>query len=770
MNATITSPKPLGPALSLLIAVLCAALLAPSVQAATYTWAGGTNDWDTAAAWTPNIAGGPAAGDSVTFTNTGASRLNVNSTTTPSISLVDWNFSQATGDANVLNNTSTGTNTAMSFELTGTLTQGSTNNLNIRGHTGGTMAVSLNHIEMTNGRLGFGGDYSQDTRYGLTAFSVSGTANLSGTSAGTSFAVGTAPGVTASFQQVNLGGNIIFRLSTVGGSNVVRDVTMTGLNGTANTLIDANSAATTGNSFTTLTINSTAGTTSTFDGQLRNGAAGNYLNLVKSGTGTQVLGGSNSYTGTTTVSAGTLVVLSTNALGATNGGTVVNSGATLDMRAFISAGEALSVGGNGVGGNGALITSTGSGGTGPVTLTSDARIGGDGSLALGAISGTGFGITKVGEGLTRFFSFNTYTGTTFVEAGTLQIQDNERISDVSDLRITGGTFNLQSFNEMVNRVFLTSGSIIGTGTLTARLDGFDLQGGTVEAILGGDKAITVSSGTTTLGSAGRLGTGKALTINSGQLTLGGDETVASYIQAGGTLAGTGSTLTSTAAYDMRAGTVSANLGGSAALNKTTAGTLTLSGSNSYTGTTTVSAGSLIINGNQSDASGVLTVSSGATLGGSGTIGGAAIINGILAPGNSIGTLTTLGDVTWNASVGNSWVFELGAAGLTLAAPGDSDFLSVGGDFLRGNDGSAWTFDFAGTGDLGWYKLVEWSGTSDFVPSNFSGVNLGGGFDSNFAIQDDALYVNVVPEPSTYALLALAAAGLGAHVVRRRKRS
>jgi hypothetical protein len=48
------------------------------------------------------------------------------------------------------------------------------------------------------------------------------------------------------------------------------------------------------------------------------------------------------------------------------------------------------------------------------------------------------------------------------------------------------------------------------------------------------------------------------------------------------------------------------------------------------------------------------------------------------------------------------------------------------------------------------------------------VNLGSGFDSEFAIQDSALYVNVVPEPSTYMLLLLAGAGLGIRVLRRRE--
>jgi fibronectin-binding autotransporter adhesin len=193
------------------------------------------------------------------------------------------------------------------------------------------------------------------------------------------------------------------------------------------------------------------------------------------------------------------------------------------------------------------------------------------------------------------------------------------------------------------------------------------------------------------------------------------------------------------------------------LTKVGAGSLVLGGANTYTGSTTVTAGSLIIDGDQSAATGVLSVASGATLGGSGTIGGATTISGTLAPGNSIGTLTVANNVTWNG--GENWVFELGASGPSLGSPGVSDLLAItgGNNFLKGT-GSSWTFDFAGTGESGWYKLVEWAGgMTDFDALQFSGVNLSGGFYSEFSIENDALYVNVVPEPSTYALLAL---GLG----------
>ena len=95
---------------------------------------------------------------------------------------------------------------------------------------------------------------------------------------------------------------------------------------------------------------------------------------------------------------------------------------------------------------------------------------------------------------------------------------------------------------------------------------------------------------------------------------------------------------STVTVDSSSGafTLGSVVSGSNSLVKNGSGTTTLNATNTYTGTTTVSSGMLLVNGDNSAASGAVTVASGASLGGSGIIGGATTIQsgGFLAPGNS----------------------------------------------------------------------------------------------------------------------------------------
>lgn len=196
------------------------------------------------------------------------------------------------------------------------------------------------------------------------------------------------------------------------------------------------------------------------------------------------------------------------------------------------------------------------------------------------------------------------------------------------------------------------------------------------------------------------------------------------------------------------------------------GTLELTGANSYSGTTWVHEGKLIVNNSSGSATGAgnVIVSAGGSLGGSGTIGGNLTMTGTLAPGNSIGTLTVEGNVTWNGTATAPWQFELGFAADSQAAAAlglsEQDLLQVAGDFSKGT-GTTWLFDFLNTGENGWYRLASWQGETNFTSTDFSVVNLGGGRNAEFFIDQnsESLYLQVVPEPSLTMLLLLGAAGV-----------
>ncbi len=108
------------------------------------------------------------------------------------------------------------------------------------------------------------------------------------------------------------------------------------------------------------------------------------------GGGLLVLNGNNSYTGTVTVSAGTLRIGHANALGSTAAGTTVSSGAVLDLNGQAVGAEALSITGTGISSGGALINSSATAASygGAVTMTGNTSLGGSGNTTLsGAVGG-----------------------------------------------------------------------------------------------------------------------------------------------------------------------------------------------------------------------------------------------------------------------------------------------------------------------------------------------------------------------------------------------
>lgn len=505
----------------------------------------------------------------------------------------------------------------------------------------------------------------------------------------------------------------------------------------------------------------TAGGNTTISGVISEANAG--INLSFATDGLWTLTNANTYTGTTTLSNGgvRLTVSNNQALGTTAGGTAVVSGAALQLQNNITiAGEALSLNGTGISNGGALRNLSGNNTyAGAITTTGSTRInsdsgtllldvasgnaitgtndnltfGGAGNVTVADVIATGTGtLIKDGNGTLTLSAANTFSGKTTITAGTLSINS---IGNVS-----GGASALGTPTTIANgTIDIGPGATLvytGTGHATNR----------VVNLLAGTAGVTLdASGSGALVFNSNVTSGN----NSKTLTLTGSSTAANKI--GGAISNNSLTeLTS--------------------VNKTGLGTWVLSGNNTYTGTTTVGQGELYIDTGGSLAVGsAVSVAAGATLGGSGTINSSTTISGILAPGMSgIGTMTVNNSLTWNA--GNAWHFELGssAASMASAAAGGSteDLLSLTGNFSKGT-GSDWAFDFLGTAAVGWYQIVDWSGSTAFVDTDFGApVNLGSGLSGTYVIDSgtSALYLQVVPEPSVVGLSALAALGL----LRRRR--
>jgi fibronectin-binding autotransporter adhesin len=534
---------------------------------------------------------------------------------------------------------------------------------------------------------------------------------------------------------------------------VQTNATITGLSGSGGDLALAGG---------TLTVNTSAD--SSF-GQVISGAGA----LTKSGAGALVLSASNSYSGGTTLSAGVLRLGDNSALGTGTLAVTASSTLTSDGATARTIANAITLG-SGTG-NVALASGDATG-AGALTLSGPVTLGGTTGQRIFTVnnettvsglisSGTSTGaVVKNGSGtLVLANTANTLTNNVAIQAGTVQV------SKLSDK----GTAS--SIGTMQGATFLQIGQTTSSAVLnyTGTGDSTDLQVSIGNgAGIGGASILNNGSGALIFSNAVfNVGSGADATANTRNLALGGTNTGANEIRG--------------AIADITA------------LNKTTqvvknnTGTWILSGDNTYTGVTAVNAGALIINGNQTGATGSLTVASGATLGGSGTIGGATTISGVHSPGNSPGIQIFANGLTYAS--GSTFVWELTSN--TVDGRGmNFDGVDVTGGTLNINSGVTTSLVFNGTGSTVLWSDGFWgSNQSWLVFDNVSAPVIGGvptilfsqdnlgndltsvraGSSFNWEVQGNDIYLNyVVPEPSTYALLVLSAAGLAAHVVRRRR--
>jgi autotransporter-associated beta strand protein len=564
------------------------------------------------------------------------------------------------------------------------------------------------------------------------------------------------------------------------------------------------------------TINLGTGATFTLDGadkgslsQNSISGAGN-LSMGASGTTALTLYGTQSYTGSTAVSGGKIstgVSLATSAVNV-SGGTFEASAADI-----LSGSAAVTISGTGTFALGGSDTVGSFGITGgALTTTNDATLTAATYTLQGGTVGANLG-TGTATASTGTTALNgTLGGNLTVNGGTVNLGSANRLADGASVTVSSsGTLGLGANNDTISSFTLRNTATLGgSGTLTAAT--YSLQGGTVTAGLGAG-AITVTTGTTTLGSAGRLNAASTLAVDSGQLNLGGAETVAGLSGSGGTVNLQAHTLT--AAIASGTNTYAGAITGTGGLTKTGIGRLSLSGSSSYNGATAVSAGELNLSGG-SIASTAVTVASGASLSGYGsvgTIGGAGAIN----PGNSPGIMTTpqvdpSGGTDFNlemtgtsptynnaansvndviritggtpfsqalASGNGINIYFSGAAlftGSTAVQYQGGFFTDQSASFASSISGATYNYYFAnGSGSTtyngaSYYNKTQYEslvlGTNMLITVSTVAqtANFGGG-----DINGQVMQVQVIPEPSTYALLGLSAAAFGAYRWRRRRR-
>ena len=469
-----------------------------------------------------------------------------------------------------------------------------------------------------------------------------------------------------------------------------------------------------------------------YRGVIGNGSA--TVSLVKDGSTIWALTAVNTYTGSTTITAGTLQV--------GTGGT---------------AGE--------LGGTGAIAN--------------------DGVLAMNrsdavtlsrVINGSG-AFHQLGSGTTTLSGNNAFTGGAAINAGVLAIGSTAALGSTGPISFGGGTLRYSASN---------------TTDYSSR---FSNAAGQQYAIDTNGQNITLASNLTSSGgSFAKLGTG-TMTL-SGSNSYSGVTTVTAgrLIGSAASLRGDVANAAALEFAQAVAGTFSAAISGTGSLTKTGAGNLILSGSSSYSGATSVEAGRLSVNGILGTSP--IAVLAAAELGGSGSIAGPVSIaaGGTLSPGNSIESLAT-GTTTFAA--GATFAYEVDSTN-PLSLSSAADLLVVSGD-LNLDPGNASLLTLADLAssvkpfveDTTIFALINYSGSWNGGLFTYNGNVLADGsqftvgtqeweidynrtsvtglanFTGDYLPNSSFVTVTAVPEPSTLVLMAIGA-GLAAVAGLRRR--
>ncbi len=305
--------------------------------------------------------------------------------------------------------------------------------------------------------------------------------------------------------------------------------------------------------------------------------------IIKAGAGTLTLSSTNTFSGGTTLTAGTLGLGSGTALG--TGGLTINGGTLAAITVARNVANNLTVGGDfTLGGQGFSTTFNGTvdlgGATRSITLANTATI--NGVISNGGLS---LSISAGGSKTLILSGTNTFTGGTTISAGTLQVGAGGATGTLA-----GAITNNAALVFNHSGPITADNLISGTGSVTK-------QGAGILTLSGANTytgTSTISAGTLLVGHLTALGTG-AVTVSGGILdlntaNLGGQIANVITVTSGSVING----ITASAADTAGTVAVTTVLTGAADLTKTTAGTLTLSTPHFHTGATVANTAGVVI--------------------------------------------------------------------------------------------------------------------------------------------------------------------------------
>ncbi len=383
-------------------------------------------------------------------------------------------------------------------------------------------------------------------------------------------------------------------------------------------------------------------------------------------------------------------------------------------------------------------------GAGTLTMQSGSSMTATGYIAVGN-SGTGTLAMNGTAAMSVQYDFNV--GDLGGSTGTVTLADQATVSagsffvakgdaSVGSMTLSGGTFSQTS----------TDGNFIvgrdGTATLTIGGTGRVVGAATAGMVLGATEfsqsaAVNLDGGVLEVAKVTKgTGTNTALVFNGGTLK-------ARPTSSGSFVGGLDSLLVlpGGATVDSNGATISIDQsfadGGGGGLTKAGSGKLTLSAANFYTGPTAVAAGTLQVDGDNSLATGAVTVQAGGTLAGVGTVGGGTTLSAdaTLSPGASPGTLSFSQGMTWAGGANYNWQL-LDASG---TAGSGWDLASIGGGLVitatsaapveislwtlssTGPDVSGPAANFSSTTAASWTIATASGGITGFAADAFSVV-------------------------------------------------